>query len=77
MEQGRNYLFSGAIKTADRSTHSVVITGLDPVIHAFNCETEERWMAGSSPAMTVVYVEVPRPPFVRRSTNHTPGIQLP
>jgi hypothetical protein len=47
------------------------------VIHAFNCETEERWMAGSSPAMTVVYVEVPRPPFVRRSTNHTPGIQLP
>jgi hypothetical protein len=35
------------------ATHSIVITGLDPVIHhASQHAFSKRWMAGSSPAMT-------------------------
>ena len=35
----------------------IVITGLDPVIHAFSASIEavaSTWMAGSSPAMTTI-----------------------
>jgi hypothetical protein len=36
-----------------RASFSLVITGLDPVIHLpKRAIVEERWIAGSSPAMT-------------------------
>src|SRR5665213_2761715 len=42
-------------KTHTRSSGTLVITGLDPVIHLLRKSlSEDRWIAGSSPVMTSV-----------------------
>jgi hypothetical protein len=38
--------------TMDGPAHSVVMRGLDPRIHPLRKNPFERWIAGSSPAMT-------------------------
>ena len=46
--------FSARAKNRGIASPSIVITGLDPVIHLSSQDAfyEGRWMAGSSPAMT-------------------------
>jgi hypothetical protein len=37
--------------------HSIVMRGLDPRIHPLRKNFFERWIAGSSPAMTICFVD--------------------